>query len=392
MRKTILYVHHCGVKSGACNSLIAIIKNLDNQKYKPVVLCPKGTAFEALSYVVDEIIEIPTPPELVTISGYPFNRLRLLYLIALLPRIITILNIINKISPDIIHFNELSLSPIVYFLKKKGFKVVTHARIVLNSNNVLINRLLILLLKRYCDHVFCIDGSVRKQLIKIKQASIVYNPYLFDTKQLEFKSKSKETFNVLFLSNLIYYKGIFDVMKSAIELRGDKSIQFFICGVNSRDELFFKTIKGRFLSFLNIVPNNEKKIRSIIDKNNLKNVKLMGHVSNIKDIILESSVLLFPSYMNGPPRSVFEAGVFGIPSIISMKDKVEDVVENNINAIIIDERSPSQITAAIKLLQEDNEFYVSLGKNASIKYKSLNNPTINLAKIEAVYDNLLNSN
>ena len=390
MRKTILYVHYCGVKSGACNSLIALIKNIDKEKYYPVVLCPKGTAYDALSQVVDKIVEIPTPPELVTISGYRFNRLRILYLITLLPKLKSILKTVQSISPDLIHCNELSLSLLTYVLKKNGFKVVSHARIVLNSRNKILNKLIIFLLDKYCDHVFCIDGSVKQQIKRINHASIVYNPYLYDDKQLKFEVRNTNTFNVLFLSNLITYKGIFDLMNSAIELKDDKSVRFFVCGVNSRNDLFYSSTKGKILSMLNIVPNNEKKIKTIIQKINLNNVKLMGHISNIKEIILESSVLLFPSYMNGPPRSVFESGVFGVPTIISLKDKVEDVVEHNINAIIIDEKAPEQITSAIRLLKDNKELYHKLGHNARMKYISLNDPKVNVKKIEVVYESLLN--
>jgi glycosyltransferase involved in cell wall biosynthesis len=78
-----------------------------------------------------------------------------------------------------------------------------------------------------------------------------------------------------------------------------------------------------------------------------------------------------------------------VPSIISLKDIVEDVVEHNFNGIIIDEKSPEQITSAIKLLKSDNDFYLNLGQNARMKYISLNDPKVNVKKIELVYDSLL---
>jgi glycosyltransferase involved in cell wall biosynthesis len=390
MKKKVLFLHPCGVKSGACNSLIAIIENLDKSKFDPIVLCPKGTAYDALSNVTKQIFDIATPPELITISGYPRNNLRILYFFALIPRLIKIIKLINKLNPEIIHLNELSLGPMAVFLKKRNFKVVVHARIVLDSNKKVINKLIIYLLNKYCDHIFCIDGSVRSQLIKINHASIVYNSYLFNSIDLKYTIKKKEEFSVLYLANLITHKGIFDLLDSAIQLSNFEKINFLICGVNSRNDKFYLTLKGKILSKLNIVPNNSRKIAVFIERNKLQNVQMLGHVSNIKDIILNSSVLLFPSYMNGPPRSVFEAGVFGVPSIISLRDKVEDVVENNINGLIIDEHSPQQITEAILKMYNNKELCEQLGKNASIKFKKLNNPVFNVRKVETVYLSLLN--
>jgi glycosyltransferase involved in cell wall biosynthesis len=388
-KKIILFIHPCGTKSGACNSLISLITNLDKSYYKPYVLCPRGTAYEALSEVTDKIFQIPTLPELITISGYPLNNFRFFYCLLLLPRLPQIVKLIDSINPDLIHLNELSLTPLSYLLKKKNYKVVVHARIVLDSNKKIVNKLIIYLLKKYTDHIFCIDGSVMAQLKYIKHTSIVYNSYLFDINTLERKEKLNDKFIVLFLANLISHKGIFDLLHASILLKKHTNIEIWVCGVNSRDDKFYKSLQGKFLSYLNIVPNNMERAQKIIIDNKLENVKMLGHISKVKDVISKSSVLIFPSYMNGPPRSVFEAGVLGVPSIISLKDRVEDVVEHNVNGLIIDEHSPEQIASSILKLHSDKNLCDQLGKNATSKYIDLNNPIINIVKIESVYLSLL---
>jgi glycosyltransferase involved in cell wall biosynthesis len=389
-KKVILFVHPCGNKSGACNSIISLISNLDKSIYDTYVLCPEGTAFDALAKVVTKIFPITTPPEFITISGYSFNSLRLLYCISLLPRLSKIVRLIDDIRPDLIHLNEISLTPLSYLLKKKKYKVVMHARLVLDDSKILYNRLIIYLLNKYSDHIFCIDGSVKSPLKSIGHTSVVYNSYQFDSKDLEISTKKSQKFVVLFLANLISHKGVFDLVDASILLKKNTKIEIWICGVNSRNDNFYKSLKGKILSILNIVPNNMDRIKNIINTHKLENVKMLGHISNIKEIILESSVLVFPSYMNGPPRSVFEAGVFGVPSIISLKDKVEDVVENNVNGLIIDEHSPNQIAESILKLYNNKDFCEQLGQNASTKYKILNNPMASIKKIEDVYQSLLN--
>jgi glycosyltransferase involved in cell wall biosynthesis len=390
LKKVVLFIHPCGTRSGACNSIISLIESLDKSLYDPYVLCPEGSAFDALAKVATKIFPIPTPPELITISGYPFNNLRLFYCIFLIPKLSQIVKLIDSIKPDLIHLNELSLTPLAYLLKKTNYKIVIHARIVLDSNKKLLNSIIVYLLRKYSDHIFCIDGSVMGPLKSIKHTSIVYNSYQFDSKSLERKGKLNEKFVVLFLANLISHKGIFDLIEASILLKQNTNIEIWVCGVNSRNDNFYESLKGKMLSKLNIVPNNMERIQNVINTHKLENVKMFGHVSNIKKIILESSVLIFPSYMNGPPRSVFEAGVFGVPSIISLKDKVEDVVEDNVNGLIIEEHSPEQIADAILKLYNNKALCEQLGKNASQKYTALNDPMINIKKVEAVYESLLN--
>lgn len=390
-KKKILFIHHCGTKSGAGNSLKTLIENLDIEKYEISILCPKGSAFNEFLKVSDRVLEIPELPEIVSISGYQNNYLRILKAMLLSKNLKKVLKIVLQINPDIVHLNEISLTPLAKILKKSNLKIVIHARLVLDHKTPLLNKYIISQVNKFSDAVICIDESVRNMLKKAKNTTVVYNSYQFNEPNIAEYPKDK--FIVLFLANLIRYKGVFDLVKAANLLKEEKNLEIHIAGGNSRPDVFFKSFKGKVLNFLGLVKNNKKLLEEEIELNGLSSlIKLIGNISNIQEKIAHSSINIFPSYMNGPSRSIFECGVLGRPSIISLHSKVEDVVEDGITGFIIDEKSPEQISNSILKLKNNKYLLKEMGQNAKCKYMELNNPTVNANKVQEVYNNLLNLN
>lgn len=392
-KKKILFIHHCGTMSGAANSLIALISNLDPERFERIVLCPEGTAVNAFRKIADRVEIIPELPELISIAGYQWNHLRVIKAFLLWGKLKEVTAICKQIDPAIIHLNELSLTALACSLKKSGFKIVVHARVVLSHKTPILNRIIKQRLKKYADHVFCIDGSVYGPLKTLQNISIVYNGYKFSAAELTPvegpMNGHTEKFTILFLANLIRYKGIFDLIEAARRIKDLPGIEILVAGANSRNDAFFKTLKGKVVSLLGFVADNRKKIAALIEKEEIHAVKLLGHVDNIRELIQRSDLLVFPSYMNGPSRSIFEAGVLGKPSILALRDKVEDVLEDGVTGIIIAEGAPAEMEAAFRKLYADPQLVQKMGANARNKYLELNNPVTNTKKVEAVYDKLL---
>jgi glycosyltransferase involved in cell wall biosynthesis len=388
-KKKITFIHHCGTKSGAGNSLKTLIQNLDTTKYDISILCPKGSALKEFLKISDCVLEIPELPEIVSISGYRSNYLRILKAILLSKNLKKVLKIVLQINPDIVHLNEISLTPLAKILKKSNLKVIMHARLVLDYKTPLLNKYIVSQVNKFSDAVICIDESVRNMLKEANNTTVVYNSYQFDEPNIAEYPNNK--FIVLFLANLIRYKGVFDLVKAANLLKEEKNLEIHIAGGNSRPDIFFTSFKGKVLNFLGLVKNNKKLLEEEIELNGLNSlIKLIGNISNIQEKIMDSSINIFPSYMNGPSRSIFECGVLGRPSIISLHSKVEDVVEDGITGFIIDEKSPDQIANAILKIKDSKDLLREMGANAKRKYIALNNPITNAMKVQEVYDNLLN--
>jgi glycosyltransferase involved in cell wall biosynthesis len=386
----LLFIHHCGTKSGAGNSLKTLIGHLDKANYDINIFCPDGSAFDEFLKISDSdsVFEIPELPEIVSISGYSSNYLRVAKAMLLYKNLKEVLSKAQKVNPDIIHLNEISLTPIAKLLKTAGFKVVIHARLVLDYKTKYLNKFVIVQANKYSDAVICIDKSVEHMLKGTNNTNVVYNSYQFS--ETNVSDYPKEKFIVLFLANLIKYKGVFDLLEAGRLLKHEADLEIHIAGGNSRPDIFFRTVKGKILNYLGLVKNNKSLLEQKILLYQLQNtVKLIGNISNIQDKISKSSINIFPSYMNGPSRSIFECGVLARPSIIALHDKISDVVENNVTGIIIDEGSPVQIAEAILSIKNNKELLLSMGRNAREKYLKLNDPVLNAKKVENIYKNLL---
>jgi glycosyltransferase involved in cell wall biosynthesis len=92
--------------------------------------------------------------------------------------------------------------------------------------------------------------------------------------------------------------------------------------------------------------------------------------------------------MDEPSRSVFEAGVFGIPAIVAMRDKIEDVIEHGVNGLIIPEKNSHVLAEGIQELAANWQLRKKMGLVARQKFLSLNNPREAARKVMAIYNKL----
>lgn len=388
MRKVkVLYIHHHWTGGGASRSLTYLIQNFPPGAVEATVITPPGTAVDLFKSVAHRVIVSGELPEITSISGGRFYKLRLLKTLKNLTNLRTLKKHILDVNPDIVHLNECTLVLVARLCKQLGYKVVMHARVVLSDKEPLLNRTIRKMIGRYVDHLVAIDGSVLNKLNPHSvKTDIVYNPLHRATSATPAPSPSARVHcNVLFLSNLIAYKGIFDLMEAIRLLRHDDYIRFYIAGSNSRPPEFFKTLKGKILDSLGAVQNIEARIQKRIADGDLHNVQYIGYVKNINEWLEKTDILVFPSHLNGVPRSVFEAGAMGIPSIISLRDKVEDVVQHLTTGIIVDEKRPEQLAQAISQLAHDEELRKRMGEAARAHFTRLNDPQQSAAKVLSIY-------
>lgn len=384
----VLYIHHHGTGAGASRSLAFLIKNLPADRIDPYIITPPGSATEIFRSVTPHVFEVKELPQVISVAGGKFYTLRLLKTLLHLKNLSPLKLLIRQIRPDIIHLNELSLVLVARLCKKLGYKVVMHARVVLSGRTKLVNYIIKKGILKFTDAVIAIDGSVSQKLNGIK-THIVYNPLHVSPDTISRKKLERSACHVLFLSNLIAYKGLFDLLNAAVLLKDDPHIRIFIAGTNSRPRAFFDGLTGKILDKLGVVQDNERRVAAIIHRHNLKNVNFIGNIKNINEWLEKTDILVFPSHMNGPSRSVFEAGALGIPSIISLADKVEDVVMHGKNGIIIPEKSPARLAEEIKNLAYDKERRNQLGAAARVHFNRLNDPRKSAQDVFQIYSQLM---
>jgi glycosyltransferase involved in cell wall biosynthesis len=144
---------------------------------------------------------------------------------------------------------------------------------------------------------------------------------------------------------------------------------FQVAGANSRPAAFHRSLRGRVLHLFGFAPDVESWVRQwVADRGIEATLKLLGRVEP-EAILAATDVLVFPSHLDGPGRSVFEAGARGIPAIVALRHRIEDVVTDGETGLIIPERDPPALAQAILRLADDARLRRRLGQNARTRYR-----------------------
>jgi glycosyltransferase involved in cell wall biosynthesis len=397
----VLYVHHIGAsKGGSTNSLKYLIQSFPEGAVEALIVSPPGPAAEELKKSGAQWRPTPGVSLYCSVPGAPLAGTRLLDLGRVLWQTRYYSDIeraISEFQPDLVHFNEFGMLHAARRVKRKfGLPTVMHARGPIEFPVKVLHDIAASLSNRYIDCFLAIDGSTKHSLRWTKRCEIVYNPIpkalLDSSKSLTVKRRGTDT-RVTFLSGLRPVKGVWDLAEAAriLAKKGRKDILFLIGGGDSRPASFHKSLKGRLVTKLGFAREVEAPLKAFIQANRLEStVQLLGYVDDIKTLLLErTDILAFPSHLNGPARSVFEAGIFGIPSIVTMRDKKEDVVEDGVTGLICPERNPQALAEAIEKLADDPDWCRTMGETAKEKYRMQFAPERAASKTLEIYHDLL---
>ncbi len=150
-------------------------------------------------------------------------------------------------------------------------------------------------------------------------------------------------FVFLFVGRLVKDKGIEELVEAFDEVN------------NQLDDVKLLLV-GYFEKELD--PISEKIIK-IIQEN--KNIIEIGHRRDVRSYMAVSNVLTFPSYREGFPNVVLEAGAMGLPSIVSNINGCNEIIIDGENGIIIPPKNTKALRdSMIKVYKEKR----TLGKLA----------------------------
>lgn len=401
----VLYVHHEGTVGGSSNSLRFLIQSLDPMLVRPLVLCPQGSAFDAFAKAGIEVTPILGVPNFAGTVSHPLRGKRYLTLPREWAKLKAGQNLrthIENFQPDLVHLNESSLIQSAKIAKSMGIPVVMHARSVHHHANPRINKLLAARIDRYVDMLLPIDGSVKHSIRGVENSTIVYNPVAsaasygphsngkssLSLDKSVFDSTSS-TIRVTFLAGLRDSKGIWDLLEAAKMLKG-QGITLQIAGSNARSSEYYRSVRGRVAKAAGVLPDFEEQMHKYIKENSLDGtIAMLGHVHNINELFYNTDILVFPSHLNGAGRSVFEAGIRGIPSVLALRDKVEDIVEHEKTGLIVPQSDPPALADAILRLSKDKALRETMGINAQEKYRTIFDPSRIAEQVSGIYCQVL---
>ncbi len=99
-----------------------------------------------------------------------------------------------------------------------------------------------------------------------------------------------------------------------------------------------------------------------IEKN--PNIISVGFQKDVRPYFSVSDALVFPSYREGFPNVVLQAGAMELPSIVSDINGCNEIIENGINGIIVPPKNVDALEEAMQKLLQNELLREKLSKNA----------------------------
>lgn len=200
-----------------------------------------------------------------------------------------------------------------------------------------------------------LSNSFKTKLIEMGVPSTTY--FFIETtvadssflKEYNFQKKMityKEKVIFLFLSRMVKEKGIYIAIDTYKQ---------FLCKFPERQSSLIIAGDGPELN----------RAKCYVEKLKIPEIKFIGHVNGDqkKEILLESHILLFPSYSEGLPNAILECMLYGMPIISRITGGIPDIVKQNVNGFITTSLEPQTFVNFISLLTNDIELYKTMAEN-----------------------------
>lgn len=198
---------------------------------------------------------------------------------------------------------------------------------------------------------FINENLTKKDVKVIAQGSIngVDTEFFKNTKTLDEKELirdkfkiDKKDFVITFVGRIVKDKGINELIEAFVNL-------------SKKYNNLKLLLVGDYEEHLNPI-KNENKI--LIDS--LDSIITVGFQNDIRDFLSITDLFVLPSYREGLPNSLIEAGSFGIPLLATNINGCNEIIDDGITGILVEKKSAKKLEEAIDKLLEDKELYNSI--------------------------------
>lgn len=155
-----------------------------------------------------------------------------------------------------------------------------------------------------------------------------------------------EDFVFIFVGRLVGDKGINELVAAFHKLNDAKlSVKLLLVGSQETD---LDPLQSETLQLINTNPN----------------IIAVGHQNDVRPYFAISDVLVFPSYREGFPNVVMQAGAMGLPSIVTDINGCNEIIEAEKNGLIIQVKEEQAVFSAMQKILDDAVLLDKMRKNA----------------------------
>lgn len=177
----------------------------------------------------------------------------------------------------------------------------------------------------------------------------------FDPKKIPIKERlkirnqlgiNKSDFVFIFVGRIVSHKGINELVKAFDQIyKSNDSVKLLLVGPFESD----------------LDPLSKESIYCI---ENNPHIISTGYQDNVRSLYAISDVLVFPSYREGFPNVVLQAGAMGLPSIVTDINGCNEIIKDGYNGLIISKKNSFELESAMIRIMKSKDLRVMLSKNA----------------------------
>lgn len=110
--------------------------------------------------------------------------------------------------------------------------------------------------------------------------------------------------------------------------------------------------------------------RIITDSHKETDIQLAGFIFNASTLLKAFDIFVLPSFKEGHPYVILEAGLAGLPVIGSDIYGIQDIISDHTNGLLFDPKSPTKLAEKINYLLQNPEQRLNLGNHLQSTVKS----------------------
>ena len=173
-----------------------------------------------------------------------------------------------------------------------------------------------------------------------------FNPQLEEVQQKVAEIRNQKYFTFIFIGRLVGDKGINELVKAFSELNEQYPNTRLLLVGSPEPEL--DPLKPETLEAINKNPK----------------IEAVGPQKDVRPWLLASDAFVLPSYREGFPNVVIEAGAMGLPSVVSDINGSREIIIDGKNGIIIPPKDSSALKYAMEVFVTDKDLVKKLASNA----------------------------
>lgn len=385
MKRNILYLNPSSQLGGAEKSLLDLVRNLDRERYHPIVSCPaQGKFVEELGKIGVRVEIVPYHPRISELSrANGFNPTVLpLFVCWLTPAVLRLKDLIKDKGVHLIVTNGIKCHFIGAFLSLvSNIPLIWHVRDFVETPWL---RWMLRAMGRFFpDKIITNSDAVGSVFSGNGRTETVYNgidlprfgPEIGGGKIRRELEIGRDTKLIGTIGHFAPLKGFEELIEAMVEVvKRGFDIMLALVG----EAIYSNSHTYR------------QKLVSLVDSTGLSDkVIFAGFRDNIPEILASFDIFVLPSRSEGFGRANLEAMAMGKPVVSTNVGGIPEVVLDGVTGILVQPGNSEDLARAIMKLLNDCELRESLGREGRRRVEEHFTLQSHLQRIQEIYGEIL---